>query len=41
LYFDLPEKRSNNRPRKRFGYKTPTEIFAQKLNDLVTAAFIP
>jgi IS30 family transposase len=30
----------NNRPRKRFGYKTPTEIFAQKLNDLDTVAFI-
>lgn len=30
----------NNRPRKRFGYKTPSEIFAQKLNDLDTVAFI-
>lgn len=30
----------NNRPRKRFGYKTPNEIFAQKLNDLDTVAFI-
>ncbi len=30
----------NNRPRKRFGYKTPNEIFAQKLNDLHSVAFI-
>lgn len=30
----------NNRPRKRFGYKTPNEIFAQKLNDLEPVAFI-
>ncbi len=30
----------NNRPRKRFGYKTPNEIFAQKLNDLNEVAFI-
>lgn len=30
----------NNRPRKRFGYKTPCEIFTQKLNDLNPVAFI-
>ena len=30
----------NNRPRKRFGYKTPNEIFAQKLDDLNNVAFI-
>lgn len=30
----------NNRPRKRFGFKTPNEIFAQKLNDLNSVAFI-
>lgn len=30
----------NNRPRKRFGYKTPNEIFAEKLNNLDTVAFI-
>jgi IS30 family transposase len=30
----------NNRPRKRFGYKTPNEIFAQKLNNLADVAFI-
>jgi transposase, IS30 family len=30
----------NNRPRKRFGYKTPNEIFAEKLNNLEAVAFI-
>lgn len=30
----------NNRPRKRFGYKTPNEIFAQKLNELDDVAFM-
>ncbi len=30
----------NNRPRKRFGFKTPNEIFAEKLNNLQTVAFI-
>lgn len=30
----------NNRPRKRFGYKTPNEIFAQKLDELASVAFI-
>jgi len=30
----------NNRPRKRLGYKTPNEIFAQKLNLEATVAFI-
>jgi IS30 family transposase len=30
----------NNRPRKRFGYKTPNEIFAQKLNELDPVAFM-
>jgi transposase, IS30 family len=30
----------NNRPRKRFGYKTPIEIFAQKLDKLMEVAFI-
>ena len=30
----------NNRPRKRFGYKTPNEIFAQKLNELDAVAFM-
>ena len=30
----------NNRPRKRLGYKTPNEFFAQKLNLDATVAFI-
>jgi IS30 family transposase len=30
----------NNRPRKRFGFKTPNEIFAEKLNKLDPVAFI-
>lgn len=30
----------NNRPRKRFGYKTPNEIFAEKLDKLNNVAFI-
>ena len=30
----------NNRPRKRFGYKTPNEIFAEKLNNLDAVAFM-
>jgi transposase, IS30 family len=30
----------NNRPRKRFGFKTPNEIFAEKLNNLEAVAFI-
>ena len=30
----------NNRPRKRFGYKTPNEIFAEKLDNLDPVAFI-
>ena len=30
----------NNRPRKRFGYKTPNEVFANKLNNLDSVAFI-
>ena len=30
----------NNRPRKRFGYKTPNEVFAKKLNNLAEVAFI-
>jgi IS30 family transposase len=30
----------NNRPRKRFGYKTPNEIFAKKLDELANVAFI-
>lgn len=30
----------NNRPRKRFGYRTPNEVFAEKLNNLATVAFI-
>jgi transposase, IS30 family len=30
----------NNRPRKRFGFKTPNEIFAEKLNNLTSVAFI-
>jgi len=30
----------NNRPRKRFGYKTPIEIFAEKLDNLEPVAFI-
>jgi transposase, IS30 family len=30
----------NKRPRKRFGFKTPNEIFAEKLNDLASVAFI-
>lgn len=29
----------NNRPRKRFGYKTPNEIFAEKLDKLEHVAF--
>ena len=30
----------NNRPRKRFGFKTPNEIFAEKLNKNPAVAFI-
>jgi transposase, IS30 family len=30
----------NNRPRKRFGFKTPNEVFAEKLNNLTSVAFI-
>ena len=30
----------NNRPRKRFGFKTPNEIFAEKLNNSAGVAFI-
>lgn len=30
----------NNRPRKRFGYKTPKEIFAEKLDNLEPVAFM-
>jgi IS30 family transposase len=30
----------NNRPRKRFGYKTPNEILAQKMDNLNSVAFI-
>jgi IS30 family transposase len=30
----------NNRPRKRFGFKTPNEIFAQKMNEHSIVAFI-
>ena len=30
----------NNRPRKRFGYKTPNEIFAEKINKSNTVAFM-
>lgn len=30
----------NNRPRKRFGFKSPNEIFAEKLDQMATVAFI-
>ena len=30
----------NNRPRKRFGYKTPNEILAEKMDKLTPVAFI-
>jgi IS30 family transposase len=30
----------NNRPRKRLGYKSPIEVFAQKLDQLASVAFI-
>ncbi len=30
----------NNRPRKRFGYKSPNEIFAEKLDFQASVAFI-
>ena len=30
----------NNRPRKRFDFKTPNEVFAQKLNENLSVAFI-
>lgn len=29
----------NNRPRKRFGFKSPNEIFTEKLDQMVTVAF--
>jgi len=29
----------NNRPRKRFGYKNPNEILAQKLDEMSEVAF--
>ncbi len=32
--------RLNNRPRKRFGYKTPNEMFAMKLKQEASVAFI-
>lgn len=34
------QNKLNNRPRKRFGYKTPLEIFALKLNQQADVAFI-
>lgn len=34
------ENRLNNRPRKRFGYKTPNEVFTQKLENEYSVAFI-
>lgn len=34
------QKQLNNRPRKRFGYKTPNEIFAQKIEQEFDVAFI-
>ncbi|MFT6338477.1 MAG: IS30 family transposase [Halioglobus sp.] len=30
----------NNRPRKKFGFKTPNEVFAQKLDNSLAVAFI-
>ena len=30
----------NNRPRKRFDFKTPNEVFAQKLNENLKVAFM-
>src|SRR5699024_11029390 len=30
----------NNRPRKRFGFKTPNEVLAQKLNENLEVAFM-
>lgn len=30
----------NNRPRKRFGFKSPNEIFAEKLDQMATVAFM-
>lgn len=30
----------NNRPRKRFGYRTPNEFLAEKMNNLASVAFI-
>ena len=33
-------KTLNNRPRKRLGFKTPNEIFAEKLNNFQPVAFI-
>jgi len=30
----------NTRPRKRFGYKTPNEVFAEILNENLSVAFI-
>ena len=30
----------NNRPRKRLGFKTPNEVFAQKLDLNINVAFI-
>ncbi|MCS7474616.1 IS30 family transposase [Myroides odoratimimus] len=30
----------NNRPRKRFGFKSPNEVFADKLDKIATVAFI-
>lgn len=34
------ENKLNNRPRKRFGFKTPNEIFSSKLNNNQFVAFI-
>ncbi|MFT6811110.1 MAG: IS30 family transposase [Saprospiraceae bacterium] len=34
------QNKLNNRPRKRFGYKTPNEVFAKILDNQVHVAFI-
>jgi IS30 family transposase len=37
---ELVQNKLNNRPRKKFGYQTPNEVFLQKLNQLPKVAFM-
>jgi transposase, IS30 family len=37
---EFVQNKLNNRPRKKFGYETPNEVFLQKLNQLPKVAFM-